>query len=259
MSVHVDREQERALFKSMIERTTPKHIFLIQAEPGMGKTSLLKDFWSQCEALERAQVNLRNMSYSVGEILSELSLQLGVDKFENFYNYCREFAREAGITIEGSTFIGSALEATLGQLDPEKRRMQRQIFTDSFFADLVANHENSQQPVVFLFDTLNKNTSDEIKEWLQGLFLNRVRRHQWIVAVVAGQEVPQLDGEWEEWSSRQDLSPLNEDNVREYLQRLEISMSDDWVEALYFFTKGNPQILRTKVDEWRQTRGARHG
>jgi ATP/maltotriose-dependent transcriptional regulator MalT len=155
LSMHVNREQEISIFKDMLHGQTTRHIFLVQADAGMGKTSLLKEFSQMCgKEYQWAKVDLKKMSYTEGEILGELCRQFGPPFFQKFDT----------IRSEKAPVLS----------DPSQRRMYRQILTDAFFDDLVSMGSPPYRPMVLLFDTFEK-ASDPVKEWLWGQFLDRAR------------------------------------------------------------------------------------
>jgi ATP/maltotriose-dependent transcriptional regulator MalT len=232
VSLHVNREQEIKIFEGMLTGDTNRHIFLVQADAGMGKTSLLKEFSQMCgDEYQWAKVNLKKMSYTEEEILGELCRQLGPALFQKF-----DRARSDRGPI---------------QSDPGQRRMYRQILTDAFFDDLVSIGSPSERPTVLLFDTFEK-ASDPVKEWLWGQFLDRARPHQWLVLVLAGRKFPQLDIDLEEWCMKQSLKCLSRDHVRQYVQRLEVDYkSEEVIDVVYKGTKGVPLGLVTFLQNLR--------
>ena len=232
VSLHVNREQEIKIFKGMLNGDTTRHIFLVQADAGMGKTTLLKEFSQMCgKDYQWAKVNLKKMSYTEEEILGELCRQLGPPLFQKF----DKIRSERGLI----------------QSDPSQRRIYRQILTDAFFDDVVSMGSAPDKPTVLLFDTFEK-ASDPVKEWLWGQFLDRARPHQWLVIVLAGRKFPQLDIDLEEWCMKQTLKCLSRDHVRQYVQRLELDYkSEEVIDVVYKGTKGVPLGLVTFLQNLR--------
>jgi hypothetical protein len=69
--VKVDRDKEREIFAQMIENQTTFHILLIEAESGMGKTTLLNEYLELSEGLKTANVNLKQArNFTLGDILA---------------------------------------------------------------------------------------------------------------------------------------------------------------------------------------------
>ena len=71
--VHVDRTEEAARFADMLAGRGTAHVLLIQAASGMGKSSLLREFWGRGGASFKAFVDLKQRTLSVVDVLSELA------------------------------------------------------------------------------------------------------------------------------------------------------------------------------------------
>jgi len=256
--VYVNREQERGLFQEMLKAEVSAHILLLQADAGMGKSSLMRTLWDECkhwqgDTIGRARLDFKDNNLSAaGVVMGELCQQLGRQRFTEFYKEADAYARVASVNVQGSTFIDSSLDATLVKLNPEQRKMRQQMLTDAFFTDLEKGHDKG--PVVLLFDTFEK-AQEEVREWLSGPFLTRVRPHQWLVMVVAGRETPAVDTDWEDWRLHHTLRPLNREYVGEYLRRVELSLSDSEINLIYDLTDGNPLELATYVKKLLIKRG----
>jgi len=256
--IHVDREREDALFQRMIRGEGQSHVLLIQAPSGMGKSFLLKKWWDECQGVLCGRVNLKSMSYSAIEILGELCQQLGPHLFDHFYTKCEEFCRMAGVHIERATLFNSPIDATLGTADSEQRQLRRQILTDAFFADLSHQDVGPSKTVLLLFDTFER-ASPDVKDWISGLFLTRTYRCRWLVVVIAGQEVPQLDVDWSDLCMRVSLTHLSKDNMREYVRRLQLNLEEAVIEAIYDITDGRPYDVALQLGRLWEKRKAVHG
>jgi hypothetical protein len=255
--IHVDRKHEMSVFQDMLTGIDTKHIFLIEAEGGMGKTSLLQQFWDAGLNHRRCRINLKQVNSSFTDILGELGHQLGPNHFARYNQRIQELLKVSEMRLEHSTLIGNKIDASFTGLDAEQRQMRRQVLTDVFLECLEESTVSRADRVVILLDTFDAS-SEDIKEWLAGAFLSRVRPIRSIVLVIAGREIPKLDIDWDEWCLRHTLSRLGIDDAREYLQRLELQISEETIEVIYSFTKGLPLDLVTKVGEWR-AEAAREG
>ncbi len=254
----IDRIKEDGLFREMLGGRGRAHVLLIQAQSGMGKSYLLDKWWEDCEGLPRGRVNLKLMTYSVTEILGELCQCLSSERFNRYYERCQEFARQSGINIERSTFLNSPIEASLAGVDSEQRKLRRQLLTDAFFADLTGLVSGSQSAVL-LFDTY-ETASDEVKDWISGLFLTRVYRHRGLVVVIAGREIPQVDRDWSDLCLHQTLTKLEKDHLREYVRRLQLSFSDEVIDVLYDTTNdGHPFEVSLQLHRLLAKRGGAYG
>lgn len=344
-SVHVDREREMEHFLNMINTRDGAHVLLIQADAGMGKTTLLKEFWTQSEGVWRAQLNFKQLTYSIELLLEELAGQLAPDLKSQFWQrtqqlrqlmqssmgyglapgaqtiaaqdifaqYQRGVAtllrrlgpghpqREDVLTYKGR--LDENINFTRRMGDTETRRSERReildnlnrvaqsalgipfnelheadavtyaagysspgeserrganlryqsMLMDAFLDSLVAANPD-EQTVLLQFDTYEK-ANDEIQTWFTGFFLPRIYQYRWLVVVVAGRTIPELDLVGADWCLRQTLKPLKRKHIQEYVQRLELSLSDDVIEALYTFSDGKPYDLALFVKRWQVTKG----
>ena len=251
--VYVNRETEIDRFHMMLQGESQFHTMLIQAEAGMGKSSLLRKFWTlaEKEKICRARVDFKRMSHTVVEVLGDLCHDIGREQFNLFHSCCKEFARVSGINIDigHSSLTNTQIDASMSKMLPEQRKAQRQILTDAFFEDLDAIHNRRNEPLLLIFDTHEKAT-DEVQEWLTGQFLARLRRYPWLLTVIAGQSIPYLDSSWaQDWCMEHSLKALDLEHVREYLQRVEIRFSsEETVVTLYRISAGKPYDLASHVE-----------
>jgi len=241
--VHVDRENELKLFRSMVGGDGDSHILLIQAESGMGKTSLLGEFWRASRSSPRSHINLKRTTYSVEEILTQL-----VDDFGGsaaFPTYSRrleqDFARAGDLTISGSRLRDVSVHQTVAGPD---RELRQGVLTDALLQDL--RDQPLGDAAVVIFDTYEE-AGQEVKDWLSGRFLRLARTLRWLVIVIAGQRVPEPELGWDEWSLRQTLRPLDPEHVSEYLDRVELRLTPEQILVLYEATEGRPFDLATAV------------
>ena len=246
--IHVNRDAEKDLFNDMVHRNVDAHILLIEAESGMGKTSLIDQFWIMSQELPRARVNFKEMSLSFGKILSELKFQLGEDSFKIFNKQCVQFAQTFGQNTEHPLLILSQIDATLEKLPQDSRVNQRQMITDAFFLDLSSVYKIHQKPVVLLFDSYEK-ASHDVKEWITKQFIISVRRFPWLICVFAGQQSPRINIYSNTWCLQHKLEPLGFDHVKEFVQTIKLKDSEDVVMILTRLSHGKPHLLKNLVLE----------
>ena len=213
----------------------------------MGKSSLLEKYYSGSEQYPRALVDLRRLDCTPVEFLGELASQLeatvrelGGDAAFARYHKQRERRFQPGdITIQDSRLTRMNLAESWDMRRSEQAALQ--IITDAFFSDL--DDVLQEYPtVVLLIDTFEK-ANFEVEGWVTGLFLNRIRGRHRIVVVLAGRTIPDLGPSSAAW----ELKPLELCDVREYLNRVELSLSEEQINVLYALTDGIPLDLRTGV------------
>lgn len=242
-SIHVNRDEEIAKFCDMIGGSGDLHILFIEASSGMGKSALLKQFleMSKREKLLQAMVDFKKPSYRFGEILGEMCYQFGEDFFSIFHNQCRNFIANSGLTVGHTALLTSSIDAALAKLSPDQRKIDRQVITDAFFSDLASLHDRFQRPIVILFDTFERASSD-VKDWMTEQFIIRIRRYSWIICVVSGQQTPRIDID-ADWCIYSKLEHLNKKDIRKYLQRVKL-ISEDLITFITLHSKGHPSTLQ---------------
>jgi hypothetical protein len=257
-SVHVDRVEELARFEAMIAGTGTAHVLLIQAEPGMGKSSLLREFWDKSAAHSRFRVDFKPRTHSVEGVLGELSSQ-NRPAFTRFYERLERVTEGGPLVYMNNTDISrSQLDIRLQRPDStEERELRRQVLTQAFFSDLVdANPQH--RTTVMVFDTYEA-ANEEVKDWLTRLLLTGVRGYRWLTVVVAGQTIPQLGIGWDDWVLEQTLRPLGPEHVGEYLRQVKLQLSEHEITIIYQATAGIPLDLSTSAGRILRTRGPTHG
>jgi len=111
MSVHVDRDKEFHIFGKLFNYEYAYHMLLIQADAGMGKSTLLEDFYSQSK-YPRALIDLRRLDCTPAELLGELASQLqttikelgGDAAFQRYREQRDRFFQPDNIPIQGGLF-----------------------------------------------------------------------------------------------------------------------------------------------------------
>ncbi len=116
-----------------------------------------------------------------------------------------------------------------------QRQAQLITLTKVFFADL---HRASTQIVVAI-DTFEKATS-EVQAWISDVFLLYARRTPGVVVIIAGQSVPDLDREWDEYCCHCPLRGLRPEHWHEYAQRVGVTLSKETTFAFHKLFDGIP-------------------
>jgi hypothetical protein len=245
-SIHVDRTEEMARFRDMVTGAGAHHILLIRADRGMGKSSLLREFWSQGAGLMRTFVDFKPRTHSVEAVLGELGSQ-NRPAFKTFFDLAAQLISPGGVYISRSEISKSNFDVQLqtGPETAEKREMRRQALTQTFFADLLAANPQGK-PVIAMFDTY-ENASEDVRDWFSRLFLTGAREHRWLTVIVAGRQIPDLGIGWDDWCLEQTLRPLGPEHVGEYVSRVQLSLSDATIATIYEGTKGIPLDVSTFV------------
>lgn len=325
--VFLNREEERAIFREMLEGRRREHILLIQAEGGMGKTHLLEEFWALAEPFPRARLDLKS-GYSLERVLFRLCEDMGLDQFTSFYGICVEVAGgpslvsddqqqmrdllithfsledlrllsdDLGIDFEelrGETLSMKALSLVqymrrrlrydeLTEMVREKRpslggdlaRLSQPVrpfsfvtwsqaesrlssmpsedrgrFHDLLTGALIEDLQRLRTRAVMLFDTFDRDRgSREIKDWLSQLFLPKARLLPNLIVVVAGRDIPRLSDDAYDWCLKCELHGLDPDHIREFVERLELTIDDETIRVIYRGSRGQPLLLAQILENW---------
>jgi hypothetical protein len=236
--IHVDRHAELERFGNMLDATVRTHILLIRAGPGMGKSSLLAEFRKRAADRPMAFVNLRQ-PYAPAEILDEMVSQLGRARFAGYAAAQGRGPTIGSVNVTGNTMTDSRIGVTVSSSEADRRS----LLTRHFFEDLTDRDE----PALLILDTYEA-TSDEVKTWVSGMFLGRVRGNPNVLLVIAGREVPEVDIDFEEWSLRYDMQPWDRASIAEYAAFKGLVLSDEGLDVLVVATQGLPLSVATVVD-----------
>lgn len=93
--IHVDRETEKRLFKQMIHDEVATHILLIQANSGLGKSSLLREFREMSHPIPTIFIDLEPHRASE-DILFDCCFQVGQANFKRLYEVCQRITGTGG-------------------------------------------------------------------------------------------------------------------------------------------------------------------
>lgn len=242
---YVDRDEERRLFREMISGRTPVHILLLEAATGMGKTMLLEQFWEISEGLRRARIDFKHSSYSMAEILREMTDQYGSELFSMFCDDCCDVLRDLGQDVKHVALLYSAMDLRLAKLPPEDRQKYQRMIVDAFLSNLESIRDKDH-PVVLLFDTFEK-ASDPIKAWLAEQLTGAIRRYPWLVCVITGRETPRIAIPNASWCLQQTLQPLTDEYSREYIQKVIYTQEESVVTYIAVAAEGHPYTLQQLV------------
>ncbi len=205
--VHVDRHQELASFRSMIDRTTGIHILLLQADTGMGKSSLLNEFATQCGAIPLAKVDLKAKKYTPETVIDDIAYALGRARFPTYVKRATEYTQSGAITITDTRVENNSNLDVRQVTNQELLDQRRQILTGDFLDDLVGSN-GPEGTMVMMFDSFEATNSD-VQAWLSNTLLPRARGLRWLVMIVAGHRVPPIQRDYEEWFLSHEMQVLD--------------------------------------------------
>jgi MoxR-like ATPase len=236
--VIADRREVLRLYDSILRGVDNKRILLLEADGGMGKSALLRDFRRRTNA-RCVAIDLRGNSTGLPEIFDRIYNTL---EWERFHNFTQRISKLGSIDINNNVMIGSNEISIYLQGADEAERSERRIrLMNAFFKDLRA----IKHQVVLLFDTFDQ-ASPEIREWLQNVFMSYVVRASNLIVVVAGQTVPASTIEWFDCSHQIQLEGIHDvDAWWDWAQRMGVTETRDWVRAVCQLLHGHPSQIRT--------------
>lgn len=231
--IHVDRARQIRLFRKMIEGNLQQHIFLVCAESGMGKSSLLRQFCKICDKLPnllRAQLNL-DLNYDPIEILHTISLRLCTYKLDDFVRLYKEYTE----SYTGRRWNHDSYRGWCHRL------------TNAFFEDISAS-TGSKDRIIIIVDNYHRSTPN-VKEWFCRSFLNYVHDRCRLIVVVSGQSVPDLDIAFHGRYQLEFLHPLKSKDILLYASRLKLDIPRGELTSIYKSTGGRPLELALEISK----------
>lgn len=137
-------------------------------------------------------------------------------------------------------------------VSPEKRQYRLSQLQQVFFEDL----DKFNRPIAFLFDTFEQATP-ELAQWIEGQFLSEVALNPKLLAIVAGQNIPQSSIEWQNYHHCCRLDPINElEAWCLYCQEVGYPFTQEQIKMSILIAEGLPirmvQYLKIAAQSWQQ-------
>jgi AAA+ ATPase superfamily predicted ATPase len=270
----VDRKEEMARFRDMLERDD-KLIMLISGDSGLGKSSLFAKMIYECAERKRTKsevvwTDTRPHDYMA--VMRKIRDDFQSDLFKEFtdrINYYTVPNYELKISAPGSVRVGegmtvsdnSQVENIAGVIIkdsmfvvprddkavPETERLAdlTDIFIKTFAEALKA------QPLVVFFDTVEK-MSEPTHKWVWGELLKAVLdgRLPNVRFILCGIKHPEPDRDMEGIIEQVELSPLQHEDIMEYLglRGIPPEIRSPLADMLLVTTQGKPFDIATRVD-----------
>ncbi len=182
--IHVDRDEEKQLFRNIVEKKSPVRALLIEAESGMGKTRLIEEFIQTPVVFLHALVDFKNASFSFCDALFSIRKQLGYNNFPSFDMVCRDILKHSDAPTL-PTLIPSQIDSVIFRATNNEVRdhQMRQIF-DALASDLSVLANSSSKPVVVIIDTFER-ASESLQNWITRELVPRISIDDNVVWVIA--------------------------------------------------------------------------
>jgi hypothetical protein len=204
-----DRDDERALYASMLAGQTAERILLIEAASGLGKSDLLDRFEDDCPSdTLLIRIDLKAAQTGVLHIFRQTLDELGRDRFPRFLAASEQ--TRGGVNIADNRVFGQ-LQIQIDSGSEERTRADHLMaLHNAFFEDLRALN----QPLLFMFDTYETAVvGSELDKWISSEFLASAVRTSHLVVVIAGQRVPAPTSEWRRYHEHCRLGPIRNPDV----------------------------------------------
>jgi hypothetical protein len=240
----IDREDELALLDRVARGETRARIALIQAEAGMGKSELIREFTTRNskQELTCVLVDFRGGGLSLADILFHISDTCGWSKFPGLSTTVHQFAHPATVNVSGNIFIGqNEIAVALGGPDESSREMRRAEITSSFVRDLRAFKR-----ITLIFDVFEK-CDPVLQGWFASVFLPAVHRSTHIAVIIAGQSIPEQTQMWE--CEHLALEGIPAAYWQVYARSIGVALSLDYIEACCFALKGHCLSIAQTLEE----------
>lgn len=242
-----DRGPELAFFYHLVAGAGDECILLIEAESGLGKSTLLREFERRCPAgVACVTVDFKD-DLGLADVFYLLGRGLGAASLRCFNDRVAQFLRPEQVVIERNVLVGRAeIQVALSTTDEETRQFRRAALTDALCNDLAALGRR----VVLVFDTLNA-AAPETRDWLLGPFLGHVRHCADVVAVVAGRPPLEERTTWAARCRRIHLCGISEpEEWRAGLLALDLSLTLETIQAYCVLYDGHPLHVGMALDKF---------
>lgn len=240
-------QEERLLFKTLLDSNCPKSILMFRGGSGIGKTTLLNSCLQNVpNHIKPIPFELKQATVTVAEVFDRVGEYVGWEHFSYFKNQLASFLDVPTIHIAENRQEGSnnQINVALGSEHAEIREHRRAELTKAWFADL----RNLPHITLLSLDTYEKATT-EVKTWVESRFLPRVPRVPKLRVLVAGQEVPDAQNiEWSSYCEACDLFGISDAQqwlsvVNALDRRIDAPDPLSWLAGICYALKGRPKDI----------------
>lgn len=255
----VDFEEQRNLFKGMLDHSSEKHLMFVQAAGMCGKTSLLRMMSFHCkrENIPCCLIDFRGQSYDnphftlAYEICEQLGLQPDcMTKALQPLGAYKPAAAEASTNIGGNVTNSQVITQVLTTINLSHDDLRPQHMRDRLiraFADDLNNFAARKKRVVCLFDSL-EDISAEDENWLLEALLGRIAKGEFkgVIVVAVGRRWPKIEpSEWENCTHLVEKLPsMSVEHIKIYAQNVGVEITDEQANSYWWACrKGHPLFM----------------
>lgn len=254
-----DRDDELALLDDILHPDAPRRILLLEAESGLGKTLLLEEYQTRIRTSGHrlAVIDLAVGGMGVADVLSAVCDEWGWEEFPRFQAAIEALLRpRAEVDVHGVVQIGRPqLQVVMSAEDAAQRQARARRLTTAWIDDVRAWLSDAG-PAVIMIDTYNlqdtpqrpATVDTELRTWLEGVFLNHVRRTTSLRLVLAGQQTPAPNLAWEGCCHRYQLGPIDDpDEWMPFAESIGARVDRTLVSAYCHTEEGHPFAIATRL------------
>lgn len=244
----IDREKEILLYDSMLAGKIEERILFVQAESGWGKSILLDEFnRRKPKKFLFAKIDFKGGGTSTSELFSRMRDKLGGwDRFPNLKLELQSILHPAA-NVASNLLVGkNQIEVYLGGRDEQENQIRLAALTDSLFSDL-----RTFGKTLLMFDTYEQS-DESIKKWITNSFLSRVQYSPNLFVVLAGQQVPEENLEWD--CQRIPLAGIPHEHWHRYAQSINVTIHVEYIRGVCDYCHGHPLKMKNYIDSF-LTRG----
>lgn len=239
----VNRRNEIELFKALIDPTSLRRILLVEAEGGIGKSLLLREFDVICPAdfiyipfdLKISNVGLTRLWLKCGDTLGWSSFPAFTNKINAFSN------TDVSPSLE-PTSVRLRLAELLSNQAEESRRRKLSLLSEGFLSDL-GKITNS---VVITIDAY-EYASAELGSWITDKFLPQIRYFPSLRIIISGRVVPVRSLDWDRFTIYLPLERMPVAHWIEYAKMVKANVSFETIQAFHHVFQGRSLEMATSL------------
>jgi hypothetical protein len=229
----INFDNQRHLFKEMLDQSPEKRLMFIQAPGGRGKTSLLRMLGFQCEreGIPYCSIDSRGQPYDNPHFTLALAVcdQLGLSPRHIAHALQPLSVYRPHEKMEDAEEVSKILAGVSVTHDGLRQRYMRERLRDALIADLGQFVEQKGR-VACLFDSFERISTEE-ENWLLETLLWPVakRKLKGVMVVTAGHRWPMGDKwEWNQYTHLVDSLPaMNIEHIKIYAEKVNIKITDE--------------------------------
>lgn len=186
--------EQRQAFLELLRPDCRNRVLLIRGKSGAGKSELIKACCGSEPVCRCGHIPIDlNSSISAAEIFYWSGDCLGWNAFPSFTKRTDTILSDIHVNIEKNQMMGmnNKIEVALRAENLQDRNERLASLTQAWFEDMSAFN----QIVLLVMDTFEK-APIELRDWISGPFLARLRNAKNIRVVIAGQETPAPNHVW---------------------------------------------------------------